>query len=318
MAHIFSLRKRIKNHTPIWNLKSQSAMEYLMTYGWAILIIAIVLVALFSLGVFNSANFAPKATAGACRIYRGYAQYPQLAGQCNNEIPQFVAEISSSSADIAAGSINIPALSSSSGAVTVTEWVYVSSYSGSPGFFSINSAGNGMSFSAFIDENGCSASTNYFLPIITLSGDTLYNDACVPPSQFPLNTWVFLVSEINPSEIAGYLGTGGSITTSTGGGSLSTTLTPTSFDMGYSGFDRSYLPKGSMISNVQIYNTSLSASDIQSLYLEGIGGAPIDPTSIVGWWPLNGDTTDYSGENNNGQATGISYNGNWWNGYTQP
>ena len=32
----------------------QSAMEYLLTYGWAILIIAAVLVALFSLGVFNS------------------------------------------------------------------------------------------------------------------------------------------------------------------------------------------------------------------------------------------------------------------------
>lgn len=33
--------------------KGQSAMEYLMTYGWAILVIAIVLVALFSLGVFG-------------------------------------------------------------------------------------------------------------------------------------------------------------------------------------------------------------------------------------------------------------------------
>ncbi len=33
--------------------KAQSAMEYLMTYGWAILIIAVVLGALFSLGVFK-------------------------------------------------------------------------------------------------------------------------------------------------------------------------------------------------------------------------------------------------------------------------
>ncbi len=37
--------------------KAQSAMEYLMTYGWAILIIAIVLAALFSLGVFSSSSF---------------------------------------------------------------------------------------------------------------------------------------------------------------------------------------------------------------------------------------------------------------------
>lgn len=39
------------------NLRAQSAMEYLMTYGWAILIIAIVLGALFSLGVFSSSSF---------------------------------------------------------------------------------------------------------------------------------------------------------------------------------------------------------------------------------------------------------------------
>ncbi|MGC9190792.1 MAG: hypothetical protein ACP5FR_02670 [Candidatus Micrarchaeia archaeon] len=39
------------------NKKAQSAMEYLMTYGWAILIIAIVLAALFSLGVFSSSSF---------------------------------------------------------------------------------------------------------------------------------------------------------------------------------------------------------------------------------------------------------------------
>src|SRR5580658_6648027 len=34
--------------------KAQSAMEYLMTYGWAILIIAVVLAVLFSLNVFNA------------------------------------------------------------------------------------------------------------------------------------------------------------------------------------------------------------------------------------------------------------------------
>ncbi len=36
--------------------KAQSAMEYLMTYGWAILIIAIVLATLFELGIFNGTN----------------------------------------------------------------------------------------------------------------------------------------------------------------------------------------------------------------------------------------------------------------------
>ncbi len=46
--------------------KAQSAMEYLMTYGWAILIIAIVMVALFALGVFNP----PVSTT--CEAVSGY------------------------------------------------------------------------------------------------------------------------------------------------------------------------------------------------------------------------------------------------------
>ena len=71
-------------------------MEYLMTYGWAILIIAIVLVALFSLGVFNSANFAPKAPPGSCQVFRpngpGTAFDLNLEGECNGELPQYVAQ----------------------------------------------------------------------------------------------------------------------------------------------------------------------------------------------------------------------------------
>ncbi len=298
-------------------LKSQSAMEYLMTYGWAILIIAIVMIALFQLGIFNGTSLSPRATAGACQVYRSAAG-SSLAGQCNGEWPQFVAKISAPNTAIVTGSSGIPALSSSSGAVTVTEWVYVSSYSGNPGFFSINSAGNGMSFSAFIDEGGCAPSTYYFLPIITLSGDSSYHDACVPPSSFPINTWVFLTSEINPSQLAGYLGNAGVLTTAQGVGSLSTTLTPTGFEIGFSGFSGSYLPLGSMISNVQIYNSSLSANEINALYMEGIGGAPIDPTHIVGWWPLNGNAQDYSGNNNQGTATAVSYSSTWNSGYTQP
>jgi hypothetical protein len=45
-------------------VKAQSAMEYLMTYGWAILIIAVVLASLFSLGVFNSASLSGNSCIG--------------------------------------------------------------------------------------------------------------------------------------------------------------------------------------------------------------------------------------------------------------
>ena len=46
-------------------LKAQSAMEYLMTYGWAILIIAVVLGALFQLGVFSGASLVGTSCIGS-------------------------------------------------------------------------------------------------------------------------------------------------------------------------------------------------------------------------------------------------------------
>jgi hypothetical protein len=73
-----------------------------------------------------------------------------------------------------------------------------------------------------------------------------------------------------------------------------------------------------IISNVQIYNTSLSSNSIQALYMEGIGGAPINLRNLVGWWPLNDNANDYSGNGNNGAAANVFYTADWTNGYIQP
>jgi len=40
-------------------MKSQSAMEYLITYGWAILIVTLVVGVLYTLGLFNPSSIAP-------------------------------------------------------------------------------------------------------------------------------------------------------------------------------------------------------------------------------------------------------------------
>ena len=72
------------------------------------------------------------------------------------------------------------------------------------------------------------------------------------------------------------------------------------------------------IANIQIYNSTLSSNEIQALYLEGIGGAPIQTQNLVNWWPLNGNAQDYSGNDNNGQATGVTYTGSWETGYSTP
>jgi len=61
--------------------KAQSAMEYLMTYGWAILIIAVVLGALFSLGVFSGSSLL----GTSCIASPGYfCQNPVLTPSGSN------------------------------------------------------------------------------------------------------------------------------------------------------------------------------------------------------------------------------------------
>ncbi len=61
------------------------------------------------------------------------------------------------------------------------------------------------------------------------------------------------------------------------------------------------------IANLQVYNTQLSAPQEYSLYYEGISGAPIAPANAVAWWQLNGDTNDYSGNNNTGAPYSVVF-----------
>ena len=70
------------------------------------------------------------------------------------------------------------------------------------------------------------------------------------------------------------------------------------------------------LANVQLYNTSLSNLEINTLYQEGIGGAPINLQNLVGWWPLNGNANDYSGNGNNGMSNNVTYTSDWYSGYT--
>ena len=76
---------------------------------------------------------------------------------------------------------------------------------------------------------------------------------------------------------------------------------------------------GGYITNIQVYNATLSSGEVQALNAEGIGGAPIRPTNLTGWWPLNGNANDYSGNGNNGQTYNSAvFISSWSSGYTAP
>ncbi len=263
--------------------KAQSAMEYLMTYGWAILIIAIVMVALFALGVFNSANFTPRATAGACQVVRN-VEGINLEGQCGNEIPQFVL---------------VPG---PSGKVLISSTKLSNSYS----------------FSFWFQEQTLS-STNYPTIFSTALGGCVFDSSNTMWCKFPgrsigifkpaLNTWYNVIGVDDGSLCSVYINgvlTGGAWSCSGGSTISNWTIGP-----------QAAAPTIA-IANVQMYNTSLQANDIKSQYMAGIGGVPISPLNVVGWWPLNGDANDYSGSGNNGKASGVSYTSAWTSGYTQP
>jgi len=41
-------------------MKGQAALEFLMTYGWAVIIVVVVVAALFAMNIFNPSAFMPE------------------------------------------------------------------------------------------------------------------------------------------------------------------------------------------------------------------------------------------------------------------
>jgi Concanavalin A-like lectin/glucanases superfamily len=286
------------------NFRSQSAMEYLMTYGWSILIIAVVLGALFQLGVFGSANLGPRAQTGNCRIFRA-AGVANLLGTCTGVPPQYAAQFNGASSLINLGSssslnppyitisgwVNPATLSSSTQPMVAKNWIYA----GMVYFLDVNSGGT----------------VTFHIAVSTATQYSATTTATVPSNQ-----WTYLAATFD--------GTTGKIYINGVQDSHIFTASPSNTIASDSGIN----PKigndqaagwfGGQMADVQIYNASLDANQVQALYLKGIGAAPIDPNHIVGWWPLNGDVNDYSGNNNNGAATSVIYTGSWASGYTPP
>ena len=67
-----------------------------------------------------------------------------------------------------------------------------------------------------------------------------------------------------------------------------------------------------ILGNLQLYNGSLTSYDIQSLYSEGMSGAPIVSASsatLIGWWPLSGNSNDASGNGYNSKLSEAAYVG---------
>ena len=310
MRHMEAFRKGNSQREFHQSFRLQSAMEYLMTYGWAILIIAVVLAALFELGVFNPITFAPKASPGSCQVVRpegtGTTDFISLSGECNGELPQYAAQFNGQNGYIIINGSDLP---TGSKPRTVIAWFLDFSPLQSRDIFSITI------------NNGCiTGGGTYFETNVGQYYDNAELNAWCTNDAFPMaiqkNQWYFIAYAYNGTYQKGWLG---------GYNNLVNISAPYAYNTPQANFQLGNGDDGppnfwnGSIANVQVYNTALSANDIQALYQGGIGGAPIDLQSLVGWWPLNGNANDYSGNGNNGVPTGgVSYTSNWYFGYSAP
>ncbi len=74
-------------------MKGQASLDFLMTYGWALLIIVLIVAALFSLGIFDAGTFLGSRSSGftqigvsAWRIDSGGNMTVQLRNRAGNDV----------------------------------------------------------------------------------------------------------------------------------------------------------------------------------------------------------------------------------------
>jgi len=278
-------------------IKSQSAMEYLMTYGWMLLIIVVVVAVLLSLGIFNPSNLSGKAQPGSCQVVRpngpGTIQDIGLSGLCSGELPEYVAKFNGVSSYI-----SLP-VSFSGGQFTATGWFYAGSTSATEAYGII----------------GFGQQANQGFVLYLNPGNLVYlniNFIYGPHTSYIPNSWNFVTVEWDGTSAkisingGAFVSTAGASPIATSGSNYLGILTAGTY----------YL--NGQLADIQIYNTSLSQAEIATLYGEGIGGAPTYPQRLVGWWPLNGNPNDYSGNEYNGNAFAVSYTSTWTSGYSAP
>ena len=304
-------------------------MEYLMTYGWAILIIAVVLGVLFQLGIFSGSALTPKSQPGSCTVQR-FAGQVSLEGLCQGQLPESVMQFynNANSEHIVTVPISTTMNTAwSGGSWTINAWLYET-----------NVITTDLSTDFVEEDTGCTSGLWISNESTTGYSSTAYSwysgptGACSSPvgalsvmsMKAPYDRWNMLTASFNYNPT----GTGNYVQACINAVCSQTvwaeSTSPTDFARyGYVFYmpdNNAGLLSGDM-ADVQLYNVSLSASEVNALYNGGVGAPPVRLQNIVGWWPLNGNFNDYSGNNDNGALLGspqVAFNSTWNSQYTAP
>ncbi len=152
-------------------------------------------------------------------------------------------------------------------------------------------------------EGGCVGTGSGLQLDVGNGAELLYSEANAI-SPFTANTWYNVVVSVNGSAARVYLDGGGPGIVPYAPNSVVFAGPNNRMVIGAAGSGDWFNGK---IADVQLYDANLSATQAQQLYMEGIGAPPISTARLVGWWPLDGNTNDYSGYGNNGVATAVTY-----------
>jgi hypothetical protein len=288
--------------------RAQSTLEYIMSYGWAIIIVLIIVAALYELGAFSSTNLSSRVQPGACIVTRvneyGTSAGPTLSGECQAGLPE---DVMTSVNPIAGSYVSIsgPGIESANQSFSVAFWVSTT-YPNISQVVVAKEGGYGICFGGRGITISDSAGHYYTAPF-----------------RANLDQWYFVaVSYSNASGLAQIYINGSDV------GSL---LVP-EFNQSQNS-DTMYLSGTKsgrvcntnvgltgLLSNVQLYDDALPDSDVEALYLTGIGAAPVQLNYLTGWWPLNSNLNDYSSFNATGTIVGHGngYTSFWTAGYSSP
>jgi hypothetical protein len=297
--------RRVGKHA---GYRSQAALQYLINYGWAILVLAFILAALSQLGLFGAFNFSVRAQPGSCQILRtGLGSSASPSGTCNGELPQFVAQYTSSPSSYVMVPAATPIQITPATPFSFTFWI------------NDNNALQQQVVLIKANEYAiCTAGTSTKLV-------DLHSHVGMIATSISSNKWYFFAVTFSTPATGGSNTVTVYINGASQGSANIGNWGPTTGDtsplyLGDSGISACSTTTGftGQMANVQMYNTTLSASEVQTLYASGIGSAPIYPQTLVGWWPLNGNGNDYSGYGSNGKSTGVTFINQWLTGYTVP
>ena len=213
----------------------------------------------------------------------------------NNQTSFLTGNFNGASSYITANSFEFP--------FTVTAWINPANY-------------NTAHLKPIVETDGVSGSDGgYYQFFLVPSGSgycggvggTLYlwnpNSNFCTPIKIPLNAWSFVAFTTTSTGASIYVN--GKMVASISASEYIASSKDNQLVIGDQSGGTRYF-NGSM-SNIQVYNTSLSSSQIQQLYQEGINSVPISNSGLVGWWPLDGNPNDYSGNNNNGTPVNVAY-----------